>query len=292
MDNYKGLKWFKCDLHLHTPISECFIDKCAPIEYIEYVKEKGLNVIGITDHNSPGWIDELKPIARENNITLFPGVEITVGGEHCHYLIVFDIDKTDKDIERFLMTKLGISDKDFAKDIVIDKQIQDVQRMVEEDGLIIIPAHIDSYSGLNQVVDEKIRGKILSHETLNAVEIVLEKSNDNKNLTEKSYDEIREKNDRRNFKKISNAINQVNQNKLCKLTFSDNPHIEDPTKHGLDGIGKMYSWIKMKEEPNLESLRQALILGKDRIKNNFESPKKPYFLPNIWIEKIILDRLQ
>lgn len=58
--NYVGLKWFKCDLHLHTPQSKCFIDNCTPEEYIEKVKQEGLNVISITDHNSAGWIDKIK----------------------------------------------------------------------------------------------------------------------------------------------------------------------------------------------------------------------------------------
>ncbi len=36
------------------------------------------------------------------------------------------------------------------------------------------------------------------------------------------------------------------------------------------GIGKQYSWIKMSEKPNLESLRQALLFPNNRIKNCFK----------------------
>jgi DNA repair ATPase RecN len=287
MEDYKGLKWYKCDLHLHTPKSKCFIDECTPEEYINKVKEKGLDVIAITDHNSPGWIDELKPLAKENNIIIFPGVEITVGESHSHLLVLFDVDKNSKDIERFLMTKLGLSDLEFGKDSAkIDKKILEVIEEIKKENLLVIPAHIDDFSGISQVNDEDIRKDILNDENINAVQVVYRISNEANFLTKESYAEIENKRDDRNFKKISNTINQVNKCNISKLTFSDNPHPNNSSKHGLDGIGNSYSWIKMKEKPNLESLRQALIMGKERIKNIFETEKKPYRLPDIWIEKI------
>lgn len=287
MGNYKGLKWYKCDLHLHTPQSKCFRDDCTPEEYINKVKEKGLDVIAITDHNSPGWIDELKPLAKENNIIIFPGVEITVGESHSHLLVLFDVDKNYEDIKRFLMAKLGLSDLEFGKDSAkIDKKILEVIEEIKKENLLVIPAHIDDFSGISQVNDENIRKDILNDENINAVQIVYHISNETNSLTKESYAEIENEKDDRNFKKISNTINQVNKYNISKLTFSDNPHPNDSSKHGLDGIGKSYSWIKMKEKPNLESLRQALIMGKERVKNIFETEKTPYRLPDIWIEKI------
>ena len=43
------------------------------------------------------------------------------------------------------------------------------------------------------------------------------------------------------------------------LTFSDNPCEENDPRHGLWGIGNNITWLKMDKEPNLESVRQALI---------------------------------
>ena len=115
MEKIKGLRWLKCDLHLHTPKSECFLDKeVTPEEYINKVIEEKINVIAITDHNNSGWIDKLKILAIKNNITLFPGVELTCSDSHIHLLILFDIDKTDQDIEDFLI-KLGLDRENFGK---------------------------------------------------------------------------------------------------------------------------------------------------------------------------------
>ena len=35
---YKGTRWFKCDLHLHTPASKCFEDKTVtPEQWVDKV---------------------------------------------------------------------------------------------------------------------------------------------------------------------------------------------------------------------------------------------------------------
>ena len=37
-----GTKWYKCDLHLHTPASKCFEDKSVtPAQWVKEAKEKG-----------------------------------------------------------------------------------------------------------------------------------------------------------------------------------------------------------------------------------------------------------
>lgn len=50
---YVGLKWYKCDFHLHTMKSKCYRDKDidTPQSWVEEVKRKGLKCIAITDHN-------------------------------------------------------------------------------------------------------------------------------------------------------------------------------------------------------------------------------------------------
>lgn len=70
---YKGLKWYKCDLHLHTPVSECFLDKkIEPENFLEEAQRKGLNVIAITDHDNSDWVERVKAISTNFGITVFP----------------------------------------------------------------------------------------------------------------------------------------------------------------------------------------------------------------------------
>ncbi|GAJ11875.1 unnamed protein product, partial [marine sediment metagenome] len=77
---------------------------------------------------------------------------------------------------------------------------------------------------------------------------------------------------------------------IARLTFSDNPKEAGSPKHGIWGIGTKYSWIKMKNEPNLESLRQAFLLPAFRVRNCFDFPEIPYELPKTWIKRISITK--
>ena len=40
---YVGLRWYKCDFHLHTMCSQCYEDKDnTPEQWVNAVKEAGL----------------------------------------------------------------------------------------------------------------------------------------------------------------------------------------------------------------------------------------------------------
>ena len=49
---------------------------------------------------------------------------------------------------------------------------------------------------------------------------------------------------------------QVKNSGFPLLSFSDNPYSEKSSKHGMWGIGASYTYLKMSQTPNLESVRQ------------------------------------
>lgn len=103
--NWAGAKWWRCDLHTHTPASldygngpdkERFI-AITPKDWLLLYMRSNIDCIAITDHNSGGWIsrvqdayqslkDEGNPEFRE--ICILPGVEITASGG-IHILGIF-----------------------------------------------------------------------------------------------------------------------------------------------------------------------------------------------------------
>lgn len=280
--DYKGLKWFKCDLHLHTPKSLCFLDKSiTPKQYLDKVIEKELKVIAITDHNTSGWINQLKEEAKDRGVTIFPGVELTVDNSQIHLLVLFDIDKTDVDIEDFLIS-IGITRAQFGQqNTFVSRTVQEVIKECLNKNLLVIPSHIDNFSGLSNLSNTAYK-EIIKSNLLTGVQIVHQNSNKDSNITPDLYSDI-------NYSKksdVANLLTEVNQNNICKLTFSDNPDIGDKAKHGLNGIGEMYTWIKMKDNPDLESLKQALNMGKERVRNIYSSPDSPYRCPKFWIESL------
>ncbi len=86
-----------------------------------------------------------------------------------------------------------------------------------------------------------------------------------------------------NWKKTYNRTIKAN---IPTLSFSDNPCSNGEAKHGLWGIGKTYTWIKMDKAPDLESIRQALLSEDMRIKLKEHTEQIPETKPDMWIKSI------
>lgn len=258
----KGLRWYKCDFHLHTSASKCFIDEKSLDKWIDKVLKEGLNCIAVTDHNTAENIDEIKLLGREKGIVVFPGVEITCSDAKVHLLVIFDIDKDKLYVEDFLI-KCNINRLDFGKDTAqSDKSIDNIVDIANEMGGIVIPAHIDDEHCSLESVGHYTKTGFLGRNDVRGVQIV-----------KREY--------------LDKAIyKDVISNECATLTFSDNPHKDDPKKHGIDGIGNRYTWIKLSQKPNLSSLKQAMIMHNLRIKSDFDENEYPYKSPNTWIKNI------
>ena len=296
---YKGLRWFKCDLHLHTPASKCFLDKSVtPAQWVQAAKESKLDCVAVTDHNTGEWIDRIKVECDNEGIILFPGVEVTCDSSKVHLLVLFDRDKNTQYINDFLI-ECGITRDKFADaGAHSGKNISEITELANKKHGIVIPAHIDEYNGVGYCCsNDTVKGFFDQKRTnINAVQIVHKQFlRDDCIINEELVREIAQEYNigehQRgidDLKKAYNGIRNAKNNKVKLLTFSDNPDSTQPSKHGVSGIGKNYSWIKMDENPSLESLRQAFIIS-DRTRNCFEDVNCPYQEPSLWIKSIKID---
>ena len=64
----------RIDLHMHTTHSD---GSYTPRELVRYAKEKRLDCISVTDHDTMSSYDECADEAREQGIELIPGIEIS-----------------------------------------------------------------------------------------------------------------------------------------------------------------------------------------------------------------------
>lgn len=298
MIHYKGARWYKCDFHLHTPASLCFKDKTVtPGQWINRVKELHLNCVAVTDHNTGEWIDKVKPIAQAEGIVVFPGVEITCDTSKIHLLILFDTDKGTQDVNDFLI-RCGINREDFAKSEAHSmKTVLEIAEMANADNAIVIPAHIDEYNGLGTCASKYVIEKLFDLEYINAVQFVhkdflqtgitVPGNEELKAHINQYYNNPRLEIGYDAIKKGYDSVVKAKQKNISLLTFSDNPDLDEPSKHGLSGIGRVYSWIKMDENPDIEGLRQAFMFS-DRNANSFECETMPYSKPSLWIKSIAI----
>lgn len=296
--NYRGNRWYKCDFHLHTPASKCFSNQdVTPKEFIEKVKKEELDCIAITDHNTAEWIDKIKEVAIKEGITIFPGVELTCSDSKIHILVLFDVNCTKQTVEDFILAT-GIKREDFGKDNThVTKKLGEIVELADNEGAIVIPAHIDDYNGLWKL-DNQIQEEFLAIDSIESVQVV------NEDLVLKEPEDIEIEQLYMNIQEFDKKITKEDVKqyiqcvKLIKkmnkgiLTFSDNPESENSPKHGLWGIGKKYSYIKMNETSTIESLRQAFLFPKIRIKNCFEDNKEINKLPELWIKRIKINDIE
>ncbi|MEI6349348.1 MAG: PHP domain-containing protein [Bacteroidota bacterium] len=293
---YKGTRWYKCDLHLHTFASLCFQERnVTAVQWVKRAIEKGLNCVAVSDHNIGISVDDIKEAAEGTGLTVFPGVEITCDPSKVHLLIIFNVNKTSADIRDFLV-RADIRADDFGKqEAATSKSIFDIAELAKTDGAIVIPAHIDEYNGLGSISVGNLK-KFYSECDINAVQIVHKEflntslqttgNTELKSILNQYYNNPNPAIDDATVKDWFTPVKYAIDNNLAILTFSDNPHEPKNSKHGLWGIGAHFTWVKMDETPSLEGLRQAFLLPEYRIKNEFDCPSIPYTKPNLWIKSI------
>jgi hypothetical protein len=80
---------FKADLHIHTCLSPCAELDMGPKVILDKAIRCGLDMIGITDHNSSENVPAVMRAAQDKNLTVLPGMEVT-SKEEVHILAVFD----------------------------------------------------------------------------------------------------------------------------------------------------------------------------------------------------------
>lgn len=89
MSSAEALRWFACDLHLHTVLSPCAEVEMIPPFIVRRALELGLDLIAVTDHNATHNIEVVQRAAAGVPLTVWPGMEVQTR-EEVHLLCLFD----------------------------------------------------------------------------------------------------------------------------------------------------------------------------------------------------------
>ncbi len=75
---------YKADMHIHTILSPCGSLEMSPVNIIQTAARLGLEIIGITDHNTTRQCQTIVELAASKGITVICGAEINTREEiHC-----------------------------------------------------------------------------------------------------------------------------------------------------------------------------------------------------------------
>ncbi|MBW8040655.1 MAG: PHP domain-containing protein [Planctomycetes bacterium] len=99
------LATFHADLHLHTCLSPCAEEEMGPLAIVRQAKKKGLDVIGICDHNSAGNVAAVRQAGRREGLAVIGGVEVC-SEEEVHILGLFDEQESLLNMQRLIEENL------------------------------------------------------------------------------------------------------------------------------------------------------------------------------------------
>ncbi|GER59603.1 hypothetical protein ULMA_17110 [Patiriisocius marinus] len=135
----KGAKFYKCDFQVHSPRDIAWtgnrfgmkspeleqlteeeksdlIDKREQFckEYLDKIRNSGLNAIAMTDHHDVTFVKHLRKVANDENeifeltgetekmITVFPGIELTISSPPSQAILILDSDFSDSHLDAVL----------------------------------------------------------------------------------------------------------------------------------------------------------------------------------------------
>lgn len=126
----------KADLHIHTTNSD---GSLSPSEIVQWAKNKGLDVIAITDHDSTKGLDEGREEAQKAGLKFVGGIELSTFSICEIHILGYNIDYKNPDFAQKLQEvqnmridrniRIGQKLKALGIDIDIDFTAQGVGRM-------------------------------------------------------------------------------------------------------------------------------------------------------------------
>jgi ABC-type lipoprotein export system ATPase subunit/histidinol phosphatase-like PHP family hydrolase/predicted nucleic acid-binding Zn-ribbon protein len=253
-----GLRRVGLDLHVHTPASHDW--EGGPVEprsIVDRAIAAGLDGIAITDHQNGNWIDRVKEAAKDTDLVVFPGVEVNnlAGATGIHLIVLFEVDATSQDIDRFLasigaLTGVG----DARRSQAATEGILQVLNQVYEFHGIAVLAHCQSSKGVLAEMRGELRTKVIQHPAVLAVEAT----------ASDFYNQEKAKERKRTYD-LLDGTDPVYKRKLAVFQSSDNPAPAGSHGHSLEGIGSRFTYFYVEDPICLESLRQCFIDREVRI---------------------------
>ncbi len=157
---------FFYDFHIHSCLSPCGSDDMTPADIAGMACINGLDVIALTDHNTCKNCPAIIEAAKQYEITVLPGMELTVS-EEIHILCLFNKLEEAMSFDSYVYENLPDiknNEKIFGNQIIMDENdcqsgtvdkllinatkigFDYLPKIISEYNGIMIPAHINKNS--------------------------------------------------------------------------------------------------------------------------------------------------
>ncbi len=222
------------DFHSHTSYSDGYY---TPEVVVKRAKENGLDVLGITDHDSVFGVDEAFEIGQKEGLFILKGLELstTIGKDNCHLIGYFKNNIVPKEMY------------DFSKSI-IDSRKDRARKMM---------SNIRDTFNVKIDLDDLLNGTIITRGNMHSNLI---KCNPNKDIKELSFMVSNDSPCYIPSTKMS-ALDGVKLLKsmgatiiLAHPTLMDYENVKEVCKMGIDGLECIYPKNKDGEEAKFRTL--------------------------------------
>jgi 3',5'-nucleoside bisphosphate phosphatase len=154
---------YRADLHIHTVLSPCADIEMTPGNIVKRALETGLQMIGITDHNSTKNALLTKKLGEREGLIVLTGAEVTTK-EEVHCLVFFESEDQLTRFQKYIdenITVIPNPDGHFGYQSVVDEHdnitelvsyylhaalkisIGQLRQYVKSFNGLFIPAHVD-----------------------------------------------------------------------------------------------------------------------------------------------------
>lgn len=263
-------KWWKFDFHVHTPASMDYAQEGVTSEqWLRTAMERELDAVVVADHNSAGWIDELKSTYKNlsetkpswfRELVIFPGFELSVNGVNRRFHLLGVFDPSDSgDVLKQVLSKCEIDPAHYGDPhLSSDLGFVTVVKSIKEANGIAIPAHVNAnsdglLSGCQSLCEDLER-------TLKLLYVA-------------EFCDLPHYEDAR----LQQAVE-----KLAMVGGSDAHQLVGDLTTNKKGIGDHYVWIKL-GCPCMEALRMALLDPEDCVR---DAVTYPVSAPDFWLKRM------
>lgn len=299
----KGAHFYRCDFQVHSPrdrnwtgqkfgVNQEELDNLTPEqkqqiiddriqfskEYLEKIRNAGLNAVAITDHHDVISVKLIRKVAEEENqaflaasqfekvVKIFPGIELSLSNPASQCIIIFDSDFSDANLDSVLHF-LGINPTNEFEKFTVETQ------RISQD---IIHDLVHLHKKLDELAYCKGKYVLLPNVGNGSQHSILRQGfheHYRKMPCVGGYVDKAISNDTGYQNKINGGDVNYGNKPVALISTSDN-RFEDGRE-----FGKYSTWIKW-AEPTAEAIRQACLAKESRISQ--EEPE----LPQIFIRSI------
>ncbi len=238
--NWPGSRWWRVDLHCHSPASHDFQSEGSPsstdwIGWVEAARDAGLDAVAITDHNTAAAVDPLREAATQvdNAPVLFPGVGLTAA-DGFHLLLLMDPAREGQHVQDLLSAMQVPVETRGTQEGRSPLSAEEILGRCD-DQVLVVGAHVNRAGGLLQLPGQQ-RIEVLGHPQLAAVEV------------NPSYE-------------VDRSWLDGGRSEIGRSI----PIVHGSDSHHFGEHGRRHTWIKM-TRPDLDGLRLAMLDGTESLR--------------------------